>query len=398
MRLKTLLGNLLIMLVSTVFSLGLVIGAGELLFRMRVQKADTRSFPWMVFHPERGWALQPGEYHHFDFNESLESRVSVNELGTRNPPLALAARPDRQRVSIVGDSFVFAAALNEDETLVGQLRRRLGDGFEVVNLGVEGYGNGQEALLLEELAARGFEVGGTLVLVFFSNDMMDNSGLEMGVRGRSGARPAFHVDSTGALRSIAPVRPERELWRRKVADRSIFLVYLKSRFTNLVTAQPWLLDLASRFGYRAKLPRTPGVVEGFYGSGWQERWSNTRDILAYVSRLSRERLDTRLHIAYMPSPFQVLKTLQQVARSQSGADSSYAAFLADIDRPQRMLRELCAREGIPFIDPTGPLREAALRETPFFLYEAHLNPRGSEVFAEALRAGIVPAEAAPPAR
>ncbi|MEO5618013.1 MAG: hypothetical protein ABIS67_09595 [Candidatus Eisenbacteria bacterium] len=391
MRLKNLLANLLIVLLSTAFSLGLVVAAGELYFRRRVQKADSRTFPWMVFHAERGWSLQPGEYHHFDFNESLESRVSINDLGTRNPPLPLAVPPGQHRVSIIGDSFVFAAALNEEETLVGQLRKLLGDGYQVVNLGVESYGNGKEALLLEGLSARGFEVGRTLVLVFFSNDMMDNSGLEMGVSGRNASRPAFHVDSSGALRHTPPVRPEKELWRRKVADRSMFLVYLKSRLTNLATANPWLLDLAGRFGYRAKLPRTPGVVEGFYGAGWQERWGNTRDILAYVARTSRERLGTRLSIAYMPSPFQVLEALQQVARRQSGTDSSYAAFLGDIDRPQRLLREFCAREGVPFIDPTTALREASRKQTPYFLYEAHLNPLGSGIFAEALRDGILTA-------
>ncbi len=388
MRLKTVVANLAIAAFSTAFFAALALTAGELYFRMKVRGADTRPFPWMEFHERRGWALKPGEYHRFDFNESLESRVSINALGTRNPPMTLAVPPGRRRVSVIGDSFVFAAALNEPETFVGRLRGLMGDSVEVVNLGVESYGNGQQALLLEDLAARGYEVGGDLVLVFFSNDPMDNAGLEMGHVGLHPGRPVFHVDSAGALRATAPTPPAGNPWGHRAAERSIMLVFLKSRITNLVTANPWLLDLAARLGYRARLPRVPGVVEAFYGEGWRPRWDNTAGILAWLGRTARERHGARLTIAYMPSPFQVLEALQQVARRQAAADSAYAGFLADMDRPQRLLRELCEREGIRFVDPSAALREAARRETPYFLYEAHLNPAGSRVFAEVLAGAL----------
>jgi hypothetical protein len=401
MKLKNVAANLAVLLISTLVFGGLVFAAGELYFRLRT-KADPRPFPWMVYHPARGWALQPGDYAHYDFNESSESHISINALGMRNPPLELAVPAGKRRVSVIGDSFVFGAALDQEKTIVGRLRERLGNGTEVVNLGVESYGNGQEAQFLEELHARGFDVGRTVVLVFFANDVMDNGAQPTTGGSLANSRPEFHVDSSGALQATRPVAGEGgRLWSYPIRYGPAFYHFLRTRLTNLVAANPWMINLAGKVGYRVKLPRTPGVVQGFYDGGWEERWDRTANILAYVDRMTREKLGARLVIAYVPSSFQVLEALQRVARRQSGQDSTYTTFLADLDRPQRLLGEICAREGIAFVDPTGALREASKKETPYFLYDAHLNAYGSQVYADALLAAIrdtaiavAPAEAA----
>lgn len=383
MRLPAFLVNLAVFLGSTLFSVLLVLVAGELYFRLRTH-ADPRQSPWTVFHPQRGWALDPGEYTHFDFNELLVTKVSVDSLGTRNPPLSLAVPPGKQRISILGDSFVFAAALNEGDTFVGQLRARLGGAYEVVNLGVESYGTGQEILLAEDLHGRGFQLGDDVILSFFANDITDNVGLEFAGPGinRTRERPEFWVDSLGALRHSQPLPPVGiDPWRQTIRRKFIFPIYLKARATYLVAANPWMIDLAARFGLQVKLPRTPGIIQGFYGEGWEARWQRTSQILDYAARTTRDRFQARPSLVYIASPFQVVGSLLQVARKQSATDASYAAFLADEDRPQRLLRQWCARQGVPFIDTTPALREAAKKDSPFFLHEAHLNALGSRVVA-----------------
>src|SRR5262245_63738044 len=155
MRLGSILTNAALLAISTVVAVGLTLAIGELWFRMRAGAAPAAT-SWLTFHPERGWAPAPGEYVNLDHSDLRRTAISINAEGLRNPPLAMAIPAGRRRVSILGDSFVFGAALDEGQTIPGQLRTLLGDGYEAVNLGVEGYGTGTEYLLLEELASPGW--------------------------------------------------------------------------------------------------------------------------------------------------------------------------------------------------------------------------------------------------
>ena len=380
-RLGSFLTNAALLAISTVVAVGLVIGIGEIWFRVRAGAAPAAT-SWLVFHPERGWAPAPGEYVNLDHSDLRRTRISINAEGLRNPPLAMATPKGRRRVSILGDSFVFGAALDEGQTIPGQLRTLLGESYEAVNLGVEGYGTGTEYLLLEELAARGYQPGEAIVLVFFTNDILDNLGLEYGTGTPVPHFPRFWVDSTGALRHTRPENRQID-WGRTLEKRWMFIRYLRSRASNLVLANAWMLDVAGALGLRPDLPRTPAVVEGFYSTGWEERWRETERILTCLSALAR-RLGSPLHIVFVPSPFQVVETLSKMAARRAPGDSVFAAFLADVDRPQRCLREFCGRSGLPFLDTTPLLRTAA-RVRPPYLIEAHLSPYGAGVVAAAIR-------------
>jgi hypothetical protein len=386
MRLPDFLVNLALFVFATIVSVAILFGAGELYLRVRAGGA-TQYMPWMEFHPERGWALKPGDYAGYEVNESRKTRIFVNDLGLRNSPVSPAVPPGRRRLSIVGDSFVFAAALEDRETIAGQLGGLLGDRSQVVNLGVEGYGTGQECLLVEDLTAHGYTVGDAIVLVFFTNDILDNLALSYGGGDPVPTTPRFWVDSTGVLRHTRPQARRTYPWGRKLAKNWMFYRYLRSRATNLMLSNPWVHDLAGKLGFRPNLPRIPGVVEGFYSAGWQERWKNTEEILGYFSRLARGRLGSQLVVAFVPSPFQVMGTLREMATRQARTDSIYAAYLADVDRPQRCLREFCDRSGLTFIDATPALREAARTRSPY-LVEAHLNAFGSKIVAQSIRDGI----------
>lgn len=61
--------------------------------------------------------------------------VSLNALGMRGPEL-LPRDPARQRIAIIGDSMAFGWGLPEDQTLRGQLARRLGPDYEVFTTGI----------------------------------------------------------------------------------------------------------------------------------------------------------------------------------------------------------------------------------------------------------------------
>ena len=101
-------------------------------------------------------------------------RDECARLSRRPPP---GEGPGRDRVAVLGDSFVFGSGVTQDEPVTRRLAALLGPAFEVVNLGVPGYGTDQALLTLRRWGRR---LSPDLVLVgFFWNDVMENASAEI---------------------------------------------------------------------------------------------------------------------------------------------------------------------------------------------------------------------------
>ena len=123
-----------VVLASSLLALLLLFAAGEATMRARYG-ALPASIPegLSVYDPLRGWSLKPGRYAYFDVRAARRVNIAVNDLGLRNPPLAPVPEPGVQRITLLGDSFVYGAPLDEPYTIAGRLRALVGEGFEVVN-------------------------------------------------------------------------------------------------------------------------------------------------------------------------------------------------------------------------------------------------------------------------
>lgn len=101
------------------------------------------------------------------------TEFSTNSLGLRGGELGPKQRP---RIAAFGDSFTWAWGCPQGQEWVHVVGREIeklgGPAVETVNCGVNGYGTGTAAGLLEEI---GPEIQPDLVLLgFFSNDYTDN--------------------------------------------------------------------------------------------------------------------------------------------------------------------------------------------------------------------------------
>jgi len=385
----------LLVLSSLLIGCVLVFAAGEAYFRIRWNAGRHSAGPgWYVPHDQRGWALKPGDYTRFLPGVFREVRVSINSLGFRDREVSLRPSPGRPRITILGDSFGFGDSLNAEERFTEQLQALTGDSIEVVNVSVPGYGTGHEFLFIKELMDRGYDVGDKLVFVFFTNDVLDNMGLDYGDARRLPRLPAFSVSEDGELVLVPPVMPEpaepqppqrRPIHRRVYGwiKHRAFSYFLRERATSLAGRYPWVVRLLERCGAKLAPNRTPAVVVAWYSDGWQERWDTTKDILKYVAHYDGFG-STEVVVAFIPSSLQVERTIQILAERFSARDPRYAELLRDPDRPQRELREFCEDSGIPFIDTTAALREASLESPAYYLREGHLNAFGSKHVAGAL--------------
>lgn len=385
-RLKRIALNVGLALASLVLTTVALFGVGELYFRWHFGWSIGSPHPlWSAFDPQRGWVLKPGQYSYVDLFAFRKFHVSINSLGIRHREISLKVPNGVVRISVLGDSFVFSAPLNAEERFTERLERLDGN-LEVVNIGVPGYGTGQEILLLEEMIAKGYEVGAKIVLVFFPNDLQDNLGLDYGSLRRLANRPAFSVNAVGDLEIDPAVPGGANPSAAGFGERSLSYRFLISALIKIAVAHPSTIDVAEWVGGTAlALPRSPGIVAGWYSDGWQGRWRATEDVLRYSVRRMRELTSAEIVLVYVPSPFQTVEAFRRIIASNAISDERYRALLTDGDRPQRLLRQFAESVGIPLVDLTTALSDGGGTEAPlYFPREGHLAERGSQRVAREL--------------
>lgn len=126
--------------------------------------------------PEIGWTLKP-DVAGLQGPAAWEAGLTTNADGFRDGAHAAAKAPGTYRVIVLGDSFVFGSGVPQAAVLTRRLAARLGPGFEIVNLGVPGYGTDQELLTLRRWGKR---LAPDLVVAgFFWNDVMENASAEI---------------------------------------------------------------------------------------------------------------------------------------------------------------------------------------------------------------------------
>ena len=115
------------------------------------------------FDPELGWSYIPGRTVVQRFGSYGRSvPMHFNDIGARvGEP---GHRFDRATPTIifVGDSYTFGHGVMYEETIAGQFEKGSGLPFQVVNLGVQGYGTDQALMILK----RHFQEFNTKVVVY----------------------------------------------------------------------------------------------------------------------------------------------------------------------------------------------------------------------------------------
>lgn len=277
--------------------------------------------------------------------------VYTDALGMRS---AQATGEDKgTRILFLGDSFIFGQGVTAEQSIPAMVQRDLAAAklfATVFNAGVPGYGTRQAELWLREY---GPQVKPNLVVlgVFLGNDLVDNitSSRSRFTDGRFTAPPArWHTPITRWLFDHSHVY---RLARRAVDEAN-----------------------GARHGATARDALTfpaPAVAR-------QEADSTS----ASIGDLQRdaEKLDAKLLAVLIPDEMQL--------RADIGSDSLSYPNLA-------FARILCAR-GIPFIDLTGPFRDAELHgDHLYFRQDRHWNAKGHELAARLVSRAVLDLSANP---
>jgi len=341
--------------VMLVLSIVAAFGLFEVLLRVTWTPPSLRSTQAFELHPVYGIAPIPGvsgvrhtvEYAH-TFTHTVQGFRSGSALGE------IAPEKRSPRILFLGDSFTYGMGAADDETFVNLVASAL-PGVEVVNAGVNGYGQFEELAILDAL---GPALNPDLtIVVFFWNDLEDN--LEAG-------NPSFALYAEGrVVRTDLVVPPTFD----PLASRTAYVEPVSARGALYYTREMIKEGLKGfRYRYLGISARDIRTEEQL-----REAWAVTATAFELMQRRARE-LGTKLLVVSIPDhnkvdPLAVIKNIEPLNYNVEDA-----------------LRDTLARLGIPYFDTFDVLKAAHTNGGGGLYYYAdrHLTPRGHQVVAEAL--------------
>ncbi len=285
---------------------------------------------------------------------------TYNRLGFRNPTVL-----ERAHVALIGDSFVDGWYVSDEETVSRRLEARLGR--PVANLGVAGYGILQELALLEEQTPR-LKPAVVAWFLFEGNDLYDDTRFEHTMRAVQSSPPDTYMDGR-------PV-PEVTLW----GQRSFILGALD-------VLRLWCHPiLPNRMPYRGRLVAAGrGEQEVYFADyaavSWSEwtasRWDRARAALIRGAAFCRKHGIHHL-LCYIPVKFRVYRSFVRFPPDSPCCDWALWPLPGKV-------KEFCRSEKLPFLDLTGPFREAVRGSgMPYAPVDSHWGPEGHALAADLL--------------
>jgi hypothetical protein len=333
--------------------------------------------PWIEPDPVLGYRHVPGAQ--LRWTEEGDGLIKINSRGHRDAERTLEKPPGTFRIAVLGDSMTEAVQVNLEQTYTQVLERRLreaGHSVEVLNFGLMGYGPLQELLQYRQEVAR-YRPDVVVLATFLDNDIADcHPALRYSTDGIPFAilkAGSLSVDYSRAEQSVVAFgkQPAAMLRRYSHLYRLLGSWWRRRAETKVAEAGT---GIPKRFQLYLKSPPPE----------WDEAWS-VYDAVVGDLETEVKRGGGRLVVFSVPcgqlSDADVWR--DQIARRPAMADAAW-----DLEGPERRLKALLTRRGLPVIQPYRTYRHAGNDPPLFFGGLGHFTARGHELAAEALEAGL----------
>lgn len=307
----------------------------------------------------------------------------INSKGIRGPEYSYNKKPDEYRILILGDSFADGYMVEFEDLFSEAMKRRLNNRrsnmhVEVINTGVSGYSTDQELLFFQN---EGKKYNPDLtILMFCENDITyNNQPKDWGMN----YKPLFKLKNGRLVLTNIPVpKPDRFIYteqlesknvpilkkiRRWLHTHSYFYNLVKERIKNTyllkkILVSLHLLDIPNKnFENDGRamrndwaLPLEYRVWEKRYNETVIESWKITEAMLVELKE-EAESISSRLLVFYIPFEASIYKKEWNKLKKKYGlSDEEW-----DIEKPGKVLGDVCKRNNIDFINPTELFRKKA---------------------------------------
>jgi len=403
-------------LLLCVLAAALGLGALELAARVLVDPPAVNAR--LVADGELGYRL-PADVTLRNFDRLGAFDYVLNSEGFRGPELPAGdALPDGPRILLVGDSFLNAWGVREEELVGSALApelARAGVASHVYTLCCDDYGTAQELLLVRRYAER-LRPDTIVLFLYPGNDTVNNT---LALAGRTPISPGDYfrpylvpdeTGETGAL-ELRHALPGRALLRR-----SRLFTWAEALWLRRQTADDLRAELVAASAYRpppdARPPLPNEHLEIFRaplpGDAWDQAWRATEALVLAQRDEARSR-GARFFVVVVPYLLQVERSpasLRDDAVLRKQGRPSMAELL-DWNLPETHLEGFFHANAIEHLQLLELLRAEARRtaRSPY-LRDFHLNGPAhllmARLLAERLQQGgstcFAPAEGTPEAR
>lgn len=350
-----------------------LVAAGLLLGFLGIEAVLRLGFDPYRCREEVGWTFAPGRHlwkvsTHREFSHPL----AFNSAGFRDRERSVAKAPDTFRVLLLGDSMIAGIHVPESEGIAAVLERELarraakGRTIEVVNAGIDGYGQAQQLRLFRGELWR-LEPDLVLAGIYLGNDLADNwlhAGSYNHYLARRCGRPYTELRD-GTLVDLdggAPLRPGGDPLFRLSAFYANFVARPKRE------PHPLGFDQWDVFEPVAK----PGV---------EAAWTLLRRLLV---ELRREVESRGVPLVYVLTPD------KESVGQPPGFPTPRPLDSFDHAGAWSRLRSLLEEDGHRYVDLAPRLREQirSTGERPYYRINTHWNAVGNAIAGEEMAAWL----------
>lgn len=376
---------------STALTLGLI----EVSLRLTMD--DPRSFtPAVLADPDYGWRWAGHEYvRGRDLHGELKTDWWTNSLGFYDVDHDPARPKGVRRILFIGDSFTVAGAVLMKETFVKRVEEALssrGGRWECLNMGVSGYGTGQELKLYEKIG-RLFDPDIVIVSFCIDNDIADNHPQ------LSEPRPYF-ILKNGALvfQPIDVSIIQKSVEKHSKIKQSFFKSCLHKSYL-------WTLKRAVAVQIRAKMRESAAITRVMrtlrfwkqkqVSREWghfitrlppeeQKVWDEAHEVTIKTLQLFNKMVRKDGHeflVVLVPSQLQVYDDSLRMFQSfyvNFGADA------VDLNKTNIFLKANLAGDSIPILDPLPTFRAHSAPDRLYYKRDFHLTSAGHKELAQAI--------------
>lgn len=390
-------------LIGLLMAIALLEIAGRLL---PVNTGFRAGMNYMRFHPATGYELNPAASPLRYRTACLDVEpVTIDAESRRNVPFEPAT--EELRIAVLGDSFMMAREVGDNEHFAAVLARLLGNA-RVDNYGVPGYGTIQQFLTYRDKASD-TRPDITILALFDGNDIADNSA-RLSVRDPLGVLRPFFAPDTRELRYTreqnlqdeeqlgAAARLHRQLNHSSFTYFAINKYVLKPLAGMLEQQEPAGVSVPGA-GTAAAESRADGYwwERDYYfphiapyqqepDEIWEQAWLDTELALTQLNEAVRED-GGQLILMLIPHTRGTWLDVTLKKYEEVFGEPAPPGF--DPDYPKRRLSELAKREGFRVLNLAPVFEDYAERHpdpaVPFyFRCDGHWNPVAHYIAANAM--------------
>ncbi len=345
------------------------------------------------FDENLGWRLIPNKVGSIQKIDYIV-REKINSKGLRDVEHDYKKEDGVFRIAVLGDSFMEAYQVKLQESFPRLLEEKLNskteNKFEVINMGVGGYGTAQEYLYFVQ---EGVKYEPDLVILAFlpNNDVRNNSEiLEQWIQGtertyKVTARPFFYLADDGELKLRMP--------DKKAAQKSIeelrvwFKEQLKEKFLDKILLYKIIIN---RIKSQDKILTSTCNIERLYGlylmdySPKREEGEEALEVTKRIILKLRDKVN-ETGAEFMMFSVTTILELNERFRENIYAKCPEAEEKMDIEKPQQILNEFVQENNINYL-PLLPYFKKYKKDTGKYLHhfrdDAHWNTEGHILAAE----------------